>query len=146
MRKHVRVKSSACLAQTCAMRHYGAMTQEQAGGLVLEFGITDRLRKAREHVGCDQKAFAALTGISRGTIGNYENPEWKTRKSYVLREWAMATGVNLHWLKTGEGHPTTPDPEGEPVGDDREAALAKLGRSKRGRRGVPPSTHRYIAA
>lgn len=145
MRKHVRVKSSACLAQTCAMLHHGAMTQEQAGGLILEFGLTDRLRKAREHVGCDQKAFADLTGISRGTIGNYEKPEWKTRKPYILTQWAMATGVDPEWLRTGEGQPMRPDPDGEPE-DDREAALAKLAGRKRSHRGAPRTNHRYAAA
>lgn len=122
------------------------MTQEPAGGLVPEFTIADRLRKAREHIGVDQKAFAALTGISRGTIGNYENPEYRTRKSYVLTEWSMATGVSLEWLKTGESDPTSGGPDGEPdPGDDREAALARLAAKKsRHADGVP--THRYRQA
>lgn len=144
MRKHVQVKDSECLAQTCAMSHYGAMSQEQAGGLVLEFGITDRLRKAREHVGCDQKAFARLTGISRGTIGNYENPEWRTRKPYILAQWAMASGVDPHWLETGEGSPE-PDP-GESATDtnaaDKSEKLARLTARKRDR----AVTRRYLAA
>lgn len=121
------------------------MTQEQAGGLVLEFGITDRLRKAREHAGyANQKAFAELTGISRGTIANYENPEWKTRKSYILTQWALATGVDLHWLETGEGGPGGPD--GEPAPDTKDPGngdkLARLTAQKRSR----AVTRRYLAA
>lgn len=143
MRKHVQVKESACLAQTCAMRHYEAMTQEQAGGLVLEFGITDRLRKAREHAGyASQKAFAELTGISRGTIGNYESPEWTTRKPYILEEWARATGVSVEWLRTGNGRPSGPTPDG---GEAADAALARLRAKKRSRHAVDGTNHRYAA-
>lgn len=107
------------------------MTQEQAGGLTLEFGIADRLRKAREHIGADQKQFAVLTGISRGTIGNYENPSYQTRKSYVIREWAMATGVNPDWLETGAGSSSTTPGPGGPDGGEK---LAKYTARKRGSR------------
>ncbi|WP_460836598.1 helix-turn-helix domain-containing protein [Nocardioides marmoraquaticus] len=78
------------------------MTTQPARGLVPEFTLGDRLRKAREHAGYEQGPFAALLGVSRGTVSNYER-ELGTRgpKPIVLDQWAAKTGVSLQWLTTG---------------------------------------------
>lgn len=65
-----------------------------------EWLLTDRLRKAREHAGIEQAAMAAWLGVSRNTVGNYENGRTRPRL-IVLRAWAQATSVDLAWL-TGE--------------------------------------------
>lgn len=121
------------------------MTQEQAGGLALEFTVADRLRKAREHIGCDQKQFAALTGISRGTIRNYESADHKTRKPYIVAQWALATGVSQQWLESGAGQPANPD---GPSGTDGapEDKLARLTARKRGSAGGDAVTRAYPEA
>lgn len=76
------------------------------GGVVLEFTIQDRLRKARDYFNkqigrlVTQDEFAEMIGCSGATVGNYElgvtRPE-KMKKIY-LREWAAVTGVNYRWL------------------------------------------------
>lgn len=130
MRKPARKVFTKDLRKLARYGRLGHMTEEQTGGLVLEFGIADRLRKAREHIGCDQKEFAVLTGISRGTIRNYESTGYQTRKPYILSQWAMATGVSQRWLETGEGSPGTPPGGRRPASDDALAQLASRKRSR----------------
>jgi transcriptional regulator with XRE-family HTH domain len=83
-------------------------TQTVAAGSIPVFDLSDRLRKAREVTGLDQKAFADEVGISRGTVANYERGK-VTPREIVLRAWALRTGVPLEWLKTGKA----PHHEGE---------------------------------
>lgn len=88
-------------------RLYGAAMTTEASTRVPVFTIGDRLRKAREEAGLDQGDFAIATGISRGTISNYERDEGTPKLPY-LTVWAMRTGVPVKWLQTGE----YPDPTG----------------------------------
>ena len=71
------------------------MLLTQQLGVVPQFSRADRLRKAREITGLDQGQFASRAGFSRQTVSNYES-------GLYLRAWAEATGVDLHWLETGE--------------------------------------------
>ena len=69
----------------------------------LAFHTGDRLRKAREMRGMDRTQLANELGTTRKTVGAYE--AWvslKAPRESTLRQWSMATGVSLHWLKTGE--------------------------------------------
>lgn len=66
-----------------------------------QFTMADRLRKAREHAGVDQRQFADELGIARATVSNYERGAVQPRK-IVLKAWALRTGVPLEWLETGE--------------------------------------------
>lgn len=74
------------------------------------FTIGDRLRKARTTLGpdVDVKAFSELLGVGKNTVTNYElertAPE--NMKPIVLRQWAMATGVDLGWLVNGDTPPS----------------------------------------
>lgn len=69
----------------------------------LAFHTGDRLRKAREHTGMDRKTFAGALGCARDTVTAYEQwTDLKAPRESTLRQWSMATGVSLHWLKTGE--------------------------------------------
>lgn len=90
-------------------------TATQGGGIVPEWTIADRLRKAREVSELEQEQFAAEIGVSRGTISNYEKGKVSPRL-IVLRAWALRCGVDLAWLVTG-----TVPPEGGPL-----AQLAEL--------------------
>lgn len=77
------------------------------------FTIGDRLRKARTLLGSDMDvaAFAELIGVSRNTVTNYElertTPD--RMKPVVLSAWALATGVDVGWLRTG-GSPNEEGP------------------------------------
>lgn len=57
----------------------------------------DRLRKAREASGLDQSTLAERIDVSRRTISNYETERVEARM-IVLKQWALATGVDLSWL------------------------------------------------
>jgi len=86
------------------------MTIQVDTGVIPEFTIGDRLRKARQLTGLEQAEFAAEVGISRGTVRNYELEAVKPRRP-VLVAWAFRTGVPLAWLETGArpAGPTGPD-------------------------------------
>ena len=65
--------------------------------LLPAWSIADRLRKAREAAGLEQRDLAERAGISRATISNAErgvgNPNLAT-----LRAWAEATRVPIGGL------------------------------------------------
>lgn len=82
------------------MPKLGRMSTHAISGRVYEFGLSDRLRASREQAGFGQREFAAATGISRGSIANYEGGH-TTPKRPQLISWAMATGFSLQWLETG---------------------------------------------
>ena len=84
------------------------MSIQVAGGIIPEFGLADRLRKARELAELDQSEIARDLGASRATISNAERGTHAARRSLVIA-WAMRTGVNLRWLETGEA----PSPGGD---------------------------------
>ena len=78
----------------------------------IQFHLGDRLRKAREATGTDAKAFAALLGISRDSLRDYESG--KTRpKAPVIRSWSQATGYSVSALLGHDGG----DPDGGNVID-----------------------------
>lgn len=87
------------------------MTTQTVGGRIYEFGLTDRLRIAREQAGYGQREFAEASGISRSSITNYENGITTPRRPQ-LAAWAMATGFSLEWLQTGENPHQDRGPDG----------------------------------
>lgn len=93
------------------------------GGYVPVWDITDRLRKARESAGLDQRALAGRLGIGHATVGNYERGV-TTPKRPLLLAWAMATGVDLPWL----------------VGDDTSPAAGSDGAGSVRHQGLEPRT------
>lgn len=68
---------------------------------VPEWTVADRLLKARTSAGLEQAELAAITGLSRQTISNYERGAVTPRRSGV-NLWALATGVPVSWILTGE--------------------------------------------
>jgi transcriptional regulator with XRE-family HTH domain len=63
--------------------------------------IARRLRLLRDALGLTQEAFAASTNVGRTSINNYERAIRRPDVDEAIRICA-ATGVNLHWLYTGE--------------------------------------------
>lgn len=128
-----------------------ASWQPRAAGVVPEFGLGDRLRKAREITGLDGTEFAAEVGISRTSVYAAERGE-KHPRELTLRAWALCSGVDLTWLKTGETPPpagdgapssyTPRDSNPEPIGmqdDSRIAAVVSIDDAPRFRPSVTPS-------
>lgn len=86
------------------------MTTLSVPGAIPGWTLADRLRKARAHAGMDQSQLAEMLEVSRGTVANYERATVPARP-LMVKMWAMATGVDAEWLRTGE------DPrQGEPDG------------------------------
>ena len=77
------------------------MTTAAAPQTVPQWTQADRLRKAREHAHMSQQQLAAATGLSRRSISAYEQGDSVPRRPALLA-WAVATGVPLAWLQTGE--------------------------------------------
>lgn len=92
-------------------------------GLIPWPKLNQRLRLAREETALDTKVFAEEIGVSRQTVLAYERGAYKPRP-VVLKMWAMRTGVDLHWLETGEA----PSPGG---GEGAGVAESRLSESNR---------------
>ncbi len=80
----------------------------QTHDVVPQWTISDRLRKARENAGFDQGELARRMDVSRRTVSTYETGN--APKRLVLRAWALATGVSLTWIETGQA-PSGPTDE-----------------------------------
>lgn len=85
-------------------------TNPNPEGIVPEFNLGDRLRKAREIAGYDQIALAAEIDVHRQTVARYESGASAPRRP-VLISWALTTGVSLDWLQNGPESPTGQDRE-----------------------------------
>jgi transcriptional regulator with XRE-family HTH domain len=96
---------------------------EQAGGLVPEWSLGERLRKARDWRGVSIEDMAADIGRSERTIRNYETDSTRA-PLLVVKQYAMRTQVPYEWLETG--HAPTTDDNG-PEGGARTTAPATSG-------------------
>jgi transcriptional regulator with XRE-family HTH domain len=76
-------------------------------GVVPAINLPQRLRLAREHAGLDQNELAERIGLSRTSVSSSELGRSTPRK-IVLKTWALATGVSLAWIETGNA-PASPD-------------------------------------
>ena len=75
------------------------MEQAATAGLWPQFTITDKLRKARSIAGLTAVELGERIGVDKSTVSNYENPSWERgRKVFVLRQWALACGVDPAWI------------------------------------------------
>lgn len=72
--------------------------------MATEYGI--RLRTARKHAKLTQTKLSEITGIPQSTISTAENLGHGSAETTV---YAMACGVNAHWLATGEGEMLQPE-------------------------------------
>lgn len=77
------------------------MTNAYESGRVPTILVRHRLRIAREYARLEQEELAKLIGVSRTTIGNAETGRVTPRR-ITLNAWALACGVPVSWLITGE--------------------------------------------
>lgn len=66
--------------------------------------LRHRLRIAREWANLDQSQLAALMDVTRSTVSNAENCRTTPHRATV-NAWALACGVPVSWLRTGEQPP-----------------------------------------
>lgn len=82
--------------------------------------LASRILRAREAVtGDDREKFAALSGISASTIGNYERGD-RVPDAEMIRKYLDVSGVSAVWLITGKGEMFGRDSVGvhrNPTGD-----------------------------
>lgn len=120
------------------------MTTQRHSGVVPEWTLGDRLRKARATTGLNTADFAKLIGMSQKSVNNAEGDKHEVRR-IVLNAWVAATGVSPQWLEHGIGSPRP----GPPAIDNRDD-LRRLTEAKRERarttRGQAPTTRYLIAA
>lgn len=105
----------------------------------LAFGLADRLGKSLHVAGMTNQEMSECLEVSPNTVSNYINGNTRPRKLY-LREWAMRTGVPLHWLETGHfpgetENPHSDNPDGgivePPVGLEPTTCALQGGKSAR---------------
>lgn len=82
------------------------MTTAIHRGVIPTLTFSQRLVVAREHIGLNQGELSSALGVSTNTIQRAESGRAEPRRPTIMA-WAMATGVDLHWLETG--HVPTPD-------------------------------------
>jgi DNA-binding XRE family transcriptional regulator len=108
------------------------MTSAYEAGAVPKIEVRHRLRIAREFAGLDQEALATRSGIARATISNAENGQGTPRRT-TLNAWALACGVPVSWIITGDGSAGKPPiapgpgPNGGPGGTRLPAGTTGLG-------------------
>ena len=74
---------------------------------VPQFNLAHRLGLARQVAGMKRKEMAEVLDVTPQSISNYELGN-STPSKLQLNAWAVATGVDVEWLKTGEAQPETP--------------------------------------
>lgn len=79
------------------------MTTAYDQGHVPSFELRHRLQLARESAGYTRRELADAMDISRNSVLNAESGRTIPRK-IVLNAWALACGVPVTWIVTGE-HP-----------------------------------------
>jgi transcriptional regulator with XRE-family HTH domain len=78
--------------------------------------INQRIRLLRKALNLTQKKFAMLLAVSQSQIASMETGEREV-KSRIVKQLYDSFGVNVRWLRTGEGSMFT---------QEKEARLTKL--------------------
>ena len=75
-------------------------TSLQFAGNIPAWELQDRIARARRFAGLEQSELAELAGVSRKSISNWEIGKTAPRRAALIAI-AFSTGVDLHWLETG---------------------------------------------
>ncbi len=74
-------------------------------GAIPQWDLSDRMRKCLSYSGIGVSEIATYFGVSRNTISSWINGRVEPSVQ-AMRLWAIKTGVDYEWLKTGEApHP-----------------------------------------
>ena len=72
-------------------------------GVVPEWTLADRLRKARLLTGLEGQELADEIGIHRNSVRQVREGSGRAATDRAARLWALRTGVSYEWLDDGEG-------------------------------------------
>jgi transcriptional regulator with XRE-family HTH domain len=64
--------------------------------------INQRIRLLRKELNLTQKKFAMILAVSQSQIASMETGERQV-KGRIIKQLCDSFGVNIHWLRTGEG-------------------------------------------
>lgn len=135
------------MRQTCIMFAMTSQTQERIPAVTLKW----RLQMALDAGGISVEEMSSQLDVSRSTVSRWLNGRGAAPKRPFLIQWALATGVSLTWLETGEGG-ASPSPTGpgqdKPSTTHTGTALDKLTQEKRARarHAGGSSNQQYVAA
>ena len=87
-------------------------TSINGAGIVPNWTVADRARKAREYADLTQGELADRLGMARTSLARVEQGKAEPRRTTLIGI-SFATGVSLEWLENGE----TPG-GGEPTGGE----------------------------
>jgi transcriptional regulator with XRE-family HTH domain len=76
------------------------MTDVLALGIIPEFEIGDRMRKALQKSGMTSLDMAEYLGVSQASVSNWINNRHEPTKQTVML-WALKTGIPFEWIATG---------------------------------------------
>ena len=65
--------------------------------------LAARIRAARKHAGMPQRQLAALVGVTRSAVANWEDALRSRPATAHIIALAQQTGVSFEWLATGRG-------------------------------------------
>lgn len=65
--------------------------------------MKDRIKQLRLSQGLTQAEFASALGVSRNTVAIWETVDERAPSAITLNLMCDKYGVNLQWLKTGDG-------------------------------------------
>lgn len=93
-----------------------------------------------------REEIASVCDVTPSTISRWMSDKGEPPKRPYLIAWAMATGVDLRWLETGDTAPTPPGgPQLVPDAQERKRRIEE-GAARNRRRGRKPGTPRYVLA
>lgn len=98
------------------------MAQETTTPPAPQFTVHDRCLKARRDQGLTQEELAAAIDVSPRSITRYETGAVTKPRAIVLKQWALACGVDYHWLRFGPSGTTSRYPQTR--SDQRERTAA----------------------
>lgn len=87
-----------CYEVLCNAR---CMSIQPEHGIVPEFDLADRMRKALRVSGVGVQEIADYLEVSRGAVGNWINGKARPNPA-AIKLWALRTGVPYAWLRSGE--------------------------------------------
>jgi transcriptional regulator with XRE-family HTH domain len=73
------------------------MTVETSQGVIPQWTVPDKIRKAREHAGLSQQELADRLSVTRTSVINWERGHTRPLR-LILRLLAQETGVDEQWL------------------------------------------------
>jgi hypothetical protein len=98
----LRQRTAIYIGEQFGVRNYDHICEAMSPGLVPEWDMADRMRKALRHGGLTVAAMAEYPGVSRQSVENWTGGRIEPG-TQTLRLWALRTGLSYDWL-AGDAH------------------------------------------